>query len=375
VTHGGGGGVDRVVAERAAALAADGLRPILLRPDPGGCRLETPSLETPGLETPGLKRPGVKMPGLETPNLRFRLPEELADLVALLRQDRPRVVEVHHMLGHDPVLGELGRLLRVPTDVVVHDYAAFCQRIALVGPARRYCGEPDVAGCEACVADQGTLLHEDIAMADLVARSAADLRRARRVIAPSADTAARMVRHFPGIAPEVQPWGDDTALPPLRPAPPGPIRRVCVVGAIGTEKGYDVLLACARDARARRLPIEFVVVGYTADDLRLMAAGPVFVTGEYVEADGPALIQAQAAQIGLIPSISPETWCFALTAAWEAGLPVAAFDMGAPAARIRATGRGWVLPAAWAAPAVNDALLRFDAAGLTPLPSRASTAP
>jgi len=143
----------------------------------------------------------------------------------------------------------------------------------------------------------------------------------------------------------------------LAPNLPGAFRRVCVVGAIGVEKGYEVLLACARDARARSLPLKFIVVGYTADDTRLMDAGPVFVTGEYADADAAALIRAQAAHLAFIPSVWPETWCFALSRAWEAGLAVAAFNLGGQAERISATGRGWLLPLGLQARAVNDALL------------------
>ena len=56
------------------------------------------------------------------------------------------------------------------------------------------------------------------------------------------------------------------------------------------------------------------------------------------------LIKAQNASLALLPSIFPETWCLSLAEAWRAGLRVAAFDIGAPAERIRRTGRG--IPAA-----------------------------
>ena len=144
------------------------------------------------------------------------------------------------------------------------------------------------------------------------------------------------------------------------------MRRVLVPGAIGVEKGYGVLLALARDARARRLPLSFIVVGYTISDAELMDAGPVFVTGPYAEEEATALIRAQQAHLALIPSVWPETWCFALSRAWDAGLPAAAFDLGAPAERIRRTGRGWVLPLALPPPALNDALLRLP---LSPTPA------
>lgn len=101
------------------------------------------------------------------------------------------------------------------------------------------------------------------------------------------------------------------------------------------------------------------MAGHTIDDAGLMAAGPAFVTGPYVEEEAVALIRAQRAHLALIPSIWPETWCFALSRAWEAGLPAAAFDLGAPAERIRRTGRGWVLPLGLPPSALNDTLLRL----------------
>ena len=346
ITHGGGGGVDRVLRARCEAARAAGLRPILLRPADGACTVSD---------------------GLEAgyPHLRFRLPAELPALAALLRRDRPRHVEMHHMLGHSHALARLPEMLRAPYDVVVHDYASFCPRIALISTNRRYCGEPPVTGCEHCVADLGSLLEEDIGVRALLARSAVVLAGARRVIAPSADAASRMRRHFPGIAVEVEPWTRPG--PFTHTAPRSPVRRVCVVGAVGTEKGYDVLLACLRDARSRSLPLEFVLAGYSSDDERLLEAGPVRITGAFDPAEARALIAAQDAHLAFLPSVWPETWCFALDDCWNAGLPVAAFDLGAPAERIRATGRGWVLPLHLQPSGVNDVLLSCS------LPTRAVT--
>ncbi len=349
VTHEGGGGVERVVRERCAALRAQGLRAIVLRPvvlAQGGaaCLVSEQAGHDAGVAD-------------AFPNLRFALPAELPSLVRLLRGEGVVHAELHHLLGHHRAVMVLCRRLGVPYDVYVHDYASFCQRIALVGPGRRYCGEPDVAGCEACVADLGTNLEEEIAMPALLARSAAELGGARAVVAPSADAASRLRRHFPAVRAEVRPWEDESGLPAMRRLRQGGRLRVAVVGAIGLEKGYDVLLACARDARARALALEFVVVGPSIDDERLMRAGPVFVTGDYRDSEVDSLIRAQDCDLGLLPSIWPETWCYTLTHMMRAGLGVAAFDLGAPAERIRRTGRGWLLPLGLPAASVNNALL------------------
>jgi GT2 family glycosyltransferase/glycosyltransferase involved in cell wall biosynthesis len=347
VTHDSGGGVERVVQARCRALRAAGLRPILLRP----------VLAEAGERTyrPGLCDVGEANGGF--PNLRFAVPEELTALVRLLRGDRPVVMEVHHLLGHSHDVMRLPKLLGIPSEIHVHDYAMFCPRISLLGREGRYCGEPEAASCDACVADLGRNTEEDISVADLRARSAADLAAARRVVVPSTDLAARWRRHFPAVTPVVEPLEDDAGLPPMAPlARTGP-RHVCVVGAIGTEKGYDVLLSCARDAAARSLPLNFTLVGHTPDDGRLMATGRVFVTGPYRDEQVVDLIRDQGAQLAWLPSIWPETWCFAMTHAWRAGLGVAAFDIGAPADRIRRTGRGWVLPLGLSPQGINNALL------------------
>ena len=352
VTHDGGGGVERAVRERCAALHAAGRRTIVLRPvvDRSG------SLETRHRRyVPSLCVVGDGPDGA-FPNLRFRLPQAFDALADLLRAENPAWLEVHHLLGHHHSIIELAAALRIPYEVRVHDYAWICARINLVGTERRYCGEPDVAVCAACVADAGSDLEEPIEPAALRHRSAADLAGARAVVVPSGDTAIRLRRHFPAIRFAVEPHEDDADLPALREIPPGP-RRVGVLGAIGIAKGYEALLACARDAAARDLGLSFIVIGHTEDDARLLATGRVFITGPYKQPDAITQLRHHAVGLVWLPSLWPETWCYALGEALRAGLPTVAFDIGAQAERLRATGRGRLLPLGLSTPAINNALL------------------
>ena len=348
ITHDDGGGVERQVGVSAARHRAAGLRPIILRPElrPGAGPLVTIDGAVAGF-----------------PNLGYALPAEMPALLRVLRATSPRLVELHHTLHHPPDILDLVNRLGVPYDVFIHDYPWICPQVALVGPTRRYCGEPNLAGCEACVADAGRVLDEDISVRALRDRSATVLAAARRVVAPSEDAAVRMRNHFPGLRLEVLPQGDDASIAdPPRPQPRDGRCRVCLLGAIGVHKGFDILLACARDAAERGLPLDFVVVGHTIDDARLLTTGRVFITGGYSQAETVSLIQAQQASLALLPSVWPETWSFALAELWRAGLMVAAFDIGAPAERIRRTGRGFLLPFGMPARGINNALLA--AAGL-----------
>ena len=266
---------------------------------------------------------------------RFRL--SLESLARLLEDDRPTRGEVHHLVGHDHALLDLFRRLGIPYDVVIHDYSWFCPRINLIGSDSRYCGEPDVVQCEICVADAGTTNDEDTAPRELRDRSLTELAGASNVITPSQDVAARMQRHFPHIQAKILPWEDDAKLSPpqSRQLVSNGVRRICLMGAISIEKGYEVLLACARDVAKRSLNLEFRLVGYSCDDARLLATGCVHITGRYEEHDAVALIRAQQAYVGWLTSLWPETWSYTLTQAWQAGLNVVAFDIGAQAERIR----------------------------------------
>jgi glycosyltransferase involved in cell wall biosynthesis len=346
VTHARAGGVRRRVAERCAEVSASGLRPIVLSPgqDSRGrvcCQLSDTS-------------------GMDFPNLLFNVSAGLEKLAAFLQCDRPLGVELHHFVGHHPAILEIARALGVPYDMVVHDYAFVCPRITLVGPDKRYCGEPGGDACEACYADEGGKIEEDITPSRLRERSRLLFGGARRVIVPTHDVAARLRRYVPGVTCTVTPWESDD-LPALsaNARTERLRRRVVVIGAIGVEKGYEYLLSCARHVVTQRLALEFVVVGYTCDDRRLLDTGVVHITGRYDEAEAVELVRAQQADLGFLPALWPETWSYTLSQLWQAGLDVVTFDLGGPAERIRRTRRGRLLPFGLPPAAACQALLAY----------------
>jgi GT2 family glycosyltransferase len=352
ISHDHGGGVARVIETRMTAIRREGLRPILLQPDFSGG----------GEFKDGIGRTRMTDGASDDyPNLCFTLPREFPALLRLLRREAVRAVEFHHGLGHHPLIRSLGAALAVPVDHVAHDYASFCKRINLIGAARRYCGEPDASSCVTCVESLGAELTDPIDPLALRARSAAEFQAARQIIVPSHDAAKRLVRHFPGIRCSITPWEDDAEEVRLIPPPPSPKpRRIALIGGIGPAKGYDVLMECARDAAARRLDLRFVVIGVSEDDGPLIETGHVEITGPYQEGEALRLIHEAQAELAFLPSIWPESWCFALTEAWRGGLYTLAFDLGAPAERIRATKRGDVLPLGLPPARINEILLAWQ---------------
>ena len=357
VSHDWGGGVEGHLHEMSGRLRGEGVAVYVLRllnaEGRRGLCLESAPGDAPLEDLGGLGDFG---------------PEDLSSLVTALRILRVGHVHVHHggSLG-DRAPSWLSRVcheLGVPFDVTVHDYAAWCPRIHLEDEAGRYCGEPDEQGCRVCLQQRGS----PYGVIDPGAwRDAWRVlfETARTVFCPAEDVKQRLIRYWPRPKYVVRPHPEAPliASPRDRVAPiAGEAERLLVLvpGAIDDKKGLQVLLAAARDARARRLPLAFRVVGYTRDDAAARRAG-VEVTGRYLPAQAEDVIQEaiEGACLALIPSIWPETWCSTLSLAWGAGLHPVVFDLGSQAERVRAAAHGTVLPFELSeSPAsLNDSLL------------------
>ncbi|OLN25118.1 Glycosyltransferase [Desulfovibrio sp. DV] len=349
--HGKDGGTARRLADEAAELAAAGYATALLAPAAPDAPDNRVRLTLDG--APG------------TPNLVYALPQELPALRADLKALGTAGCICHHFLDLPDEILDLPAALGLPYEVRVHDYAWFCPRITLLDDTGLPCPEPDPAACQRCI-DVGVPLETAARpVAELLARSTRLLGAAGRVMAPSWDAAGRMARHFPTARIEAAPHPEPAFAPPPVPSlfpwnGTTPVR-LALIGAIGRHKGYDVLLAMARDAARRELPLSFAVAGFTLDDYALFATGRVFVTGRYDEGEATSVVRELGCQAALCLSVWPETWCYTLTEAWRAGLWTIGFDLGAVAERIAATGYGWRVPLTLDGRAVNNRLLALFA--------------
>jgi len=263
-----------------------------------------------------------------------------------------------------PLLVELKARGAARLLLLVHDFYMACPSHFLLNAQGVYCGVPDEAVCRRCLPanQQGfaalfaahdigqwrALWGMALAAADEIRAFSGNSRQLLRRAYPQLDEARiTLLPHQPAPLPAA---ARQLVLPSQR-----AVLRIGVVGHIGHPKGAQVVAALSREIARRRLEVAIVVIG------TIEAAGAPSVlraTGSYRHEQLPALIAEAGVNVMLFPSIVPETFSYVVQELMELNLPVACFDLGAPAERLAAYDKGRVLDTTEAAPLL-DALLAF----------------
>ncbi len=337
------GGTERHVQQRAQEIRIGGGKVVILR---------YTSIQA-----------SLEIDGVESPNVTFALPEEHRDLRQTLARLGIGHIHIHQIVEAPLEVFDLG----IPFDLSVHDYGWICPQVTLLDQTHEYCGEPaNIEVCEACYQKLGphkdwhSLTGRSGSVQEMRLQNIALLERAETVRFPSADVERRMLRYAPRIR--------NPVVAPHQPAVPATPRqwrrsaneraRVAYIGSLGYSKGYQNLYALALDALKRALPINYYVIGGTADTPALVELG-IRVLGPYEEDEVDGLIAEVAPHLALFPGLWPETYSYTLTIAFENGLWPLAYDLGAIAERIRHAGYGTLVPLGTSARAVNELLLEL----------------
>ena len=342
ISHAWGGGIRRYMNDLATLVRA---RADVLYLEPAGA--DTVKLHWP--------RAGERFAAW------FRLPDDLPLLAATLRAIGVARLHFHHVHGLPQSILQLPGESGIPYDCTLHDYYAICPQYHLADENGRYCGEPDEAGCAACLA--GRCAQWDLDIGAWRHALGALLRRAERVIAPSQDVAGRISRYLPGLVIDV--WSH-----PEPPAQlPADVVRVVTLGNLSREKGLDVVARCATDAKARGLPLTFRVLGSTTDAIPQSPDAALTIHGSYDEEALAQILAGEHADVLFFPAQVPETYSYTLSLALATRTPIVASAIGAFTERLAGRAQTRLVPWDATAEQWNAALLEAARAAVRGSPA------
>ena len=272
----------------------------------------------------------------------FSLPRYYEDLLKLCGYLGISRIHYHHLTGIHPTVLNLAKDLEIHYDVTLHDFHLIHSNPTLTDQYGRYCQD----ALERDGSYPGSPLKPDRLSLNPLREGRADfLRSAERVFIPSEFAARVFLRHFPDLRPIVTwhpDWEKDAPYPNPRPVRLGeesPMR-VASVGMLSKEKGAGLFESCAKEAKRRRLPLEFHLIGYALIPLNRS----IRVHGMYKDQELGRLISRIDPHVIWFPAQCPETYSYTLSSALRSGRPLVVPNIGAFGERVEGRPLTWVEP-------------------------------
>lgn len=230
--------------------------------------------------------------------------------------------------------------------IFIHDFYLVCPSHFLIDNTGMHCHIPDMSYCASCLPNnqQGftTLFFErDIVKWRLI--WGALLAISDEIVTFSKKSSQLLLKAYPqiqGAKISVVPH-EVNYLPCKSPQITNTNSlRIGVVGHIGFHKGSLFIQALAREIIHRGVDVKIVVIGMIEASCEPLV---VTQTGPYQHDDLPDMIERSGANVFLFSSIWPETFSYVVHELVKMDLPVASFNIGAPAERLASYPKGLVL--------------------------------
>lgn len=262
-----------------------------------------------------------------------------------------RLCHIHQLSGCRSGLLAAFRQTNIPYGFSVHDFFLACPSINLLDSNGNYCNAiTDVAQCQRCLGEQPSFAGVDIKK--WREDNETLLSKASFVSAPSVWAKEIFRKYFPKVSVALIPnvhrlESSETMGGELRCflLPKDGVKSIGVIGAIGPVKGARNLEQLVEKTREKKLPIRWVVIGYTDHQYEPYQSKDRILTihGPYAQGDLIALMDHYDISLVVFPSVGPETFCYTLSEVWAAGRLVLAPPLGALKERVEQAGAGWIM--------------------------------
>lgn len=266
------------------------------------------------------------------------------DILDILSKSNASKYYINHLIHFDNLPNNIDKFIhffnkiKIKPVYYLHDYFFICPTINLMNADRKYCGLPnDMHTCNQCLIHNKEFIHLPLASninMQLWREKFGNLLNIISKIYVFSNCSMRLlVAAYPQLIDKIKFYN-------LRLTKSFKSQanfnfhkhkkiKVGVLGAIQYLKGLDLIQQNAMISHELNLPIEFIVIGYTAKAVKYIE-----VTGKYNKTELAKICLNKAIDLFVIPSIWPETYCYTADEIMNLGYPLICFNIGAPAERV-----------------------------------------
>ena len=230
--------------------------------------------------------------------------------------------------------------------LMVHDFFMVCPSYTLLDHDGVYCDIPAISKCRKCLPRNNHTI--------AIPASLRDISKWRKHWKPviqasdeikvfSSDSREIVRKAYPFIDPgkiDVEPHDMDYFIPEKIRQTRSVNMKIGIVGRITYHKGSRIVLALAEEIRKQHLDIRIIIIGMIEEayDRKIIRE-----LGAYNHSQLPRLIEESGVNTILFPSIWPETFSYVCHELVALDMPIACFDLGAPAKLVGSYEKGLVL--------------------------------
>lgn len=245
----------------------------------------------------------------------------------------------------DYIIGLKERLGGIRLVMLGHDFFSLCPSLYLMDNEWKHCFKPDVEKCRNCIDSNANKYNQKYESIDKWREKWGDfLAKCDEITVFSNNSKEYFLHWYPELKnivvlphtveymEKIQPYktNDDKVV-------------IGILGNFMRTKGSRVVLEMHKKIKADKLNIEIVVVGQNID-AQAQVDKDLKITGRYKPEDIPKIFAENKIDIVFIASVWPETFSYTTQEVINMGLPVASFDIGAPAERIKKYEKGLIIP-------------------------------
>lgn len=262
------------------------------------------------------------------------------DLIDFLQ--KTRFEEVHYnslVFSLDPISNvDIISDIKEPTSLTinVHDFFPVCPSYTLLNYQDEYCGIPDIAHCRSCIKKHCDIYPNAKKDIDIWRSHWQHLLQRSEIIRCFSESSAQLIeRAYPEIKNKIITIPHDTNYfkPELNLPSLENDLHIGIIGSINKQKGAKIIQDFSNYIKNNNIPCKITLIGEIDTNYKLPSI--VNVTGEYSHDDLPRIIEEYGVQIIWFPAIWPETFSYVTSECIAMDLPITAFDIGAPAERLK----------------------------------------
>ena len=307
VLHGLGGGTQKFVDDLMEQLSLKGIYSFLIQPQSDGVIKTDISNKYPLLKY-------------------FYLKKDINVIAFVLKQLKVMYIHVHSLVNFDlniiSILEDLHIKYGFKIVTTIHDYQCICENYNLINKFSELCEGLRLSQCCNCNCNCNTYYYYK-AYERL-------FRISENITVPSYDVKNRLSRFFSDNIFKVVPHFENNSTNKLNLHVSKNKLTICALGGISINKGFYVLEKLGQYIYENGINAEIVVIGILCKKSRYIK-----FTGKYTQDQLPNLIAKVRPSVFFQTSIWPETYSYTLSEMLRYDIPIACFDIGAPAERMR----------------------------------------